>query len=202
MVYARAMGQNLQSLVRRHSESLLQFGDHPVAQAVKRTLLLKNPLLLEFDNSMTRIGGGSSPPFPFPTADDYYIWASSHTVLPKIRVPFLAINSADDPIVAELPQNVGESEYIVFAVTSGGGHLGWFETADGYGQVRRWVSRPVLEWLKAIGDDLIPERREVRPLHEVDGFIKEVGRDDIGYKEIEGGGHIIGVEGEGLLAGL
>lgn len=57
-MYAKAMGQNLQNLIRRHSESLLRFGDHPVAQAVHKTLALKNPLLLEFDNTMTRISGG------------------------------------------------------------------------------------------------------------------------------------------------
>ena len=30
------------------------------------------------------------------------MWASSHKVLPDIRVPFLAVNAADDPIVQEV----------------------------------------------------------------------------------------------------
>jgi len=63
----------------------------------------------------------------------------------------------------------------------------------------------VVEWIRAVGEDLVVDGLEarMRPLREVDGFLKEEGRDDIGCKVVEGGGHIVGVEGEGgLLAGL
>jgi len=59
--------------------------------------------LKDVDQAMTRFIGASSPPFPFESADAYYVWASSHHELPKIRVPFLPINAADDPIVGFVP---------------------------------------------------------------------------------------------------
>ena len=72
-----------------------------------------------------------------------------------------------------------------------------------FGTLERWIRKPVVEWIRAVGEDMVVDTGRGRPLHEVDGFLKEVGRDDIGCKEVEGGGHVVGVEGEGgLLAGL
>ena len=66
-----------------------------------RAKLPRNDMyLVEFDDTITRLAGGSSPPFPFASARDYYTAASSHKVLGDIRVPFLAVSSADDPIAA------------------------------------------------------------------------------------------------------
>ncbi|KAI0941688.1 hypothetical protein AcW1_003506 [Taiwanofungus camphoratus] len=202
-VYSSALGSNLQSIVRRHAASLSKFGDHPVSQAVAPCLALKSPTMEMFDNTFNRIGGGSSPPFPFPSAQEYYKWASSHHALPKVRVPFLAINSMDDPIVQVLPVEAGGNEWVAFAVTRKGGHLGWFQSSKRMGELTRWFTKPVMEWLKAVGEDLIVDGRQGKPLHEVGGFLKEVGRDDIGCMEIERGGRVKGIEGEeGLIAGL
>ncbi|PCH38245.1 AB-hydrolase YheT [Wolfiporia cocos MD-104 SS10] len=202
-IYAKAMASNLQKLMGRHAESLAKFPDHPLTKAVPGVMAAKSLTLSKFDNTITCIGGGSSPPFPFPTCWDYYAWASSHEMLAKVRVPFLALNAEDDPIVQVLPVEAGGNPYVAFAVTEKGGHLGWFEAGKSIGDVRRWVSKPVVEWLKAVGEGLAAQDRQIQPTHVVDGFLKEVGRDDIGCKEVEGGGHVIGVEGEGgLLAGL
>ncbi|KAI0374786.1 AB-hydrolase YheT [Pilatotrama ljubarskyi] len=202
-VYSRGMARNLQKVVARHMEALSKFPDSLAWKAVKAASVKKNMTLLEFDDTVTRVVGGSSPPFPFPTAHDYYRAASSHRVLGDIRVPFLALNAEDDPIVSSFPVGEADNGWVVLGRTNGGGHLGWFEAGGHFGELHRWIRKPVLEWVHAMGDDLVPEGERGRPTHEVDGFLKEIGRDDIGCKEIEGGGHVVGVEGEeGLLAGL
>ena len=197
------MAQNLQRLLARHANVIAKFPEHRLAKILPEVLNSKSMTLTQFDDKVTCIAGGSSPPFPFPSAWDYYAWASSDKVLANIRVPFLALNAEDDPIVQVLPVEAGGNPYVVFAVTEHGGHLGWFERVQPSGEIRRWVSRPILEWLKAVGEDLVMPDRQVQPLHVVNGFLQQVDRDDIGCKEVEGGGHVFGVEGEGgLIAGL
>lgn len=197
------MAQNLQNLVARHRDALARFPESALWKSVQTSLPRKNMTLIEFDNAVTRIAGGSSPPFPFATARDYYAAATSHKMLADIRVPFLAVSAADDPIASHVPVGVTDNGWFVLAVTSGGGHLGWFESGKKFGELERWIRKPVIQWIRAIGEDLVVDTGRGRPLHEVDGFLKEVGRDDIGCKEVEGGGHVVGVEGEeGLLAGL
>lgn len=187
----------------RHARVIEKFPDHPLAQILPDVLNAKSLTLSQFDGKVTRLAGGSSPPFPFPTAWDYYAWASSHDVLADIRVPFLALNADDDPIVQVLPVGAGGNPFVTFAVTEKGGHLGWFERQQPSGELGRWVRGPILEWLRAIGDDLLMTERKIQPTHVVDGYLKEIGREDIGCKEVEGGGRIFGVEGEqGLIAGL
>lgn len=200
------MGGNLKAVVCKHLATFEAFPDAEVSKAIPNLLKMSHVTLGQFDETITRLAGGSSPPFPFATADDYYIWASSDKLLGSVKVPFLAINSNDDPIVKVLPvhlKGAALSPWVVFAETSGGGHLGWFEEGSVPGQPRRWYRRPVLEWMHAMGCDLIMSKREVKPIREVDGWLMEEGRDDIGCKEVQGGGHVIGVEGEGgLLSGL
>lgn len=205
-VYSRGMGQNLTILIKRHLASL---EDHPhgdMPNLVSKLDQAGRPTILQFDEAITRLVGGSSPPFPLETAYAYYHWASSHKVLPDIRVPFLAISDADDPVVRAIPIDLPDtklSPWVAFAVTRGGGHLGWFEQGPGLFSLSRWMSRPIIEWLRASGEELPRDFSKRKPLKEVDGFLTEEGREDIGCKEIEGGGHVVGVEGEeGLLAGL
>lgn len=197
------MASNLVNLVKKHAEEFAKFPDTNVARALPRVLSLKSPTLEEFDHNFTSIVGGTSPPFPFACATDYYRWASSDQALLDIRVPFLAINSADDPIVQKIPSKEHENGWTAIAVTPGGGHLGWFEDGDKFGEARRWISKPILEWLRATGEDLVCERPTLPVLYEADGWLTEVGREDLGCKRVEGGGLVIGVEGEGgLLQGL
>lgn len=198
------MGANLQNVVKRHARALSSDPDTLMAKRVTATLALRNPRLDEFDHSITRYVGGTSPPFPFDSGTDYYIWASSHKVLGDIRVPFLTLNSADDPVVRSTPKDAAGNGYVAMSITSGGGHLGWFEASDGIGEVRRWIKKPILEWLRAFGEEVVQEWPRGLPLHEVDGFLKEIGRDDLGCKEVnDEGGYIVGTRGqEGLLSGL
>ena len=197
------MAQNLQKLAERHKDVVVRFPDSPFAKALAEPSLWRSGMTLaDFDQAVTRhVGGG--PPFPFASAYDYYAAASSHTMLGDIRVPFLAVNADDDPIARFSPVGMTDNGWVVIAVTHGGGHLGWFEAGERFGQLERWIRKPVVEWIRAIGEDVLVEEGRGKPLHEVDGFLQEVGRDDIGCKEVEGGGHVVGVEGEGgLFAGL
>lgn len=176
----------------------------PVAQVVAPTLVLRSPTLQEFDETFNRVAGGAIPPFPFPSARAYYTWASSHEAVHRVQIPFLALCAADDPIVRVLPINTGApaTGNLVFAVTRKGGHLGWFEErADG--SIGRWFTQPVLEWMRAVGQDIVVHERPGWTVRQVNGFLVEVGNEGIGCKEIAGGGRVVGIEGEGgLLRGL
>jgi predicted alpha/beta-fold hydrolase len=204
-VYSKAMGGNLLNLLKRHVKALRQDPAHRVAKAVPATLSLVNPTLEKFDDTFTRVAGGSAPTFPFATAMDYYVWASSHKVVKDIKVPFLAINAADDPVVREAPMDGAGNGLVVMVLTHAGGHLGWFEAGQGHWEVNRWYKKPVLEWLQLAGEDVIYDGNTKGPplyVHE-NGFLKEEGRDELGCKEIEGGGIIDGSAGEeGMLQGL
>jgi uncharacterized protein len=197
------MGGNLARLFLSHAGALAQFPDNPLTQTLPIIAAKQSSLCISgFDGTVTRIGGGSSPPFPFPTADDYYAYASSHQKLRDVRVPCLAVSSSDDPVVHEIPvDETKHNGWVVLAVTKHGGHLGWFEMGEN--GPRRWIKRPVLEWLDAVGRELERKEAKRKVLAQEDGWLVEEDRDHLGCKLIEGGDKIIGVEGEGgLLQGL
>jgi len=120
-----------------------------------------------------------------------------------IRVPFLAINAADDPVVRHVPTDGGGNGWVIMGLTCGGGHLGWFQAGEG--QVDRWTTKPVLEWFKLTGEDLAHKHASRGPPLYVDeeGYIREDGRPSLGCKLVDGGGVIDGSRGEeGMLRGL
>jgi uncharacterized protein len=194
------MGNNLCNLVKTNIETLSKFSEHDCSRQVVETMALKNPTLVHFDNTWTRfLGGPHAPhgPFPFASAEDYYTWASTHERVKGVGVPLLAINAADDPIVQAVPMDAQGNGYCAMVLTAGGGHLGWFEY-DEKGVLRRWIRKPVLEWLKASVEVLVAENQG-REIIEVDGFLKEAGDKwaHLGCYELDGGGIIQGTDGEG-----
>lgn len=124
----------------------------------------------------------------------------------KIRVPYLAINAADDPVVQYVPMDVpmdgGGSDMVIMALTSSGGHLGWFQAGPA-GTIDRWIKAPVLEWMSLTGDVVVPSISATgRRVYMEDGYYREEGRDG-GCKEIEGGGMIDASSWKGVnLQGL
>ncbi|KAF8636529.1 hypothetical protein AX17_003342 [Amanita inopinata Kibby_2008] len=203
-VYAKGMGTNLLNVVKKNLKGLTSDPNHIVAKAVTTVLTLKDPTLDEFDSKFTRIAGGSSPPFPFETSDDYYQWASSHHVIGGIRVPYLAINAVDDPVVRHVPLEAMENGYVVMELTAGGGHLGWFQSISGL-SVERWTTKPVLEWLKLVGDEMLYDAVHVGPTiyQDQDGFLREEGKPHLGCRELGDGGLINwSTAEEGILQGL
>lgn len=131
-----------------------------------------------------------------------YKWGSSHNVVHNIRVPYLAINSADDPIVQHVPFDGGGNSMVVMALTAYGGHLGWFQPGPA-GTVDRWIKTPVLEWMSLNGDVLAhPTSAKAPRIYLEDGYYREEGRDG-GCKEIEGGGLVDASSWQGIsLQGL
>ncbi|KAJ6596869.1 Alpha/Beta hydrolase protein [Mycena vulgaris] len=199
--YSKAMATNLTNLVKRHLDAFSKFPDHMIAEHIPTVLNLKGALLDDFDDNFTRIVGGAPPDFPFPTAQDYYKWGSSHDVVHAIRVPFLAIGAADDPVVQHIPMNGGGNGMVIMALTAAGGHLGWFR-AGPTGAVERWIKAPVLEWMSLIGDVVAPTSLKAPRVYLEEGYYREEGRDG-GYQEIEGGGVIEASSWEGVnLQGL
>lgn len=202
-VYSRGMGQNLVNILKKHTTPLTRDPNLAIAEAATRACALSWPTVETFDQVFTRIGGGSSPPWPFASAFEYYEHASSHRVLGSIRIPFLSINAIDDPVVQEVPMDTKENDWVVTILTPNGGHLGWFESDDGWGQVRRWVCTPVIEWLRATGEDICRDRRNIKKLQEVDGLLTEVGSERLGCKVVGEELLIVGTEVEaGMIAGL
>lgn len=202
-VYSRGMGGNLVNLMKQNANWVQKIPDNPMTPIMMELFSIKSPKLIDVDSRLTSIVGGSSPPFPFATARDYYIWASSHRCLGDIRVPLLAVNAGDDPIVRHLPLNVGSNQYVALAVSANGGHLGWFESGDKWGEVRRWITRPALEWLKVMGQNYVPNATPPLKSEVVDGWTREVERSNLGYRELGDFGEVVGVAGEtGFIQGL
>lgn len=202
-VYSRGMGQNLVNILRQHTPSLTRDPNLAIAEAATLACALSWPTIETFDQVFTRIGGGPSPPWPFASASEYYEYASSHKVLGNIRIPFLSVNAADDPVVQEVPMEAKDNDWVVTVLTSNGGHLGWFESDGGWGQVRRWICTPVIEWLRATAEDVCQNRQNTKMLREVDGLLTEIGLEKLGCKVVGEELIIIGTEVEtGMIAGL
>lgn len=207
-VYSKAMAANLMNVLKQNSAALAKFTDHPISQAIQDVLSLDEPYMFQFDNLITRQIGGSSAHFPFPTQFDYYRWSGSDHVIGDIRVPYLAISSDDDPLLAEAPRSC-ENGWVTLAFTARGGHLGWFEAGEN-GEMKRWLTKPVLEWTKGLlGRLALDEQgnikgRTCRPITEVDGFLREAGYEQFGCYEIEADAdQFVGFQpAKGLLQGL
>lgn len=209
-IYSKAMGANLLALLKSHMPSIEKMEGSLLKGEAPKALALKNPTMREVDEHMVRVAGGSSPQFPFPSADAYYAWAGSHHKVPGIRIPFLAINSLDDPIVAEIPFEIcSQNPWVCLVTTQHGGHLGWFEGGllqrEGT-PPQRWIKKPVLEWLAGAMDIVdhlgagsgtdVGNPREIK-----EGFVVETGRPFVGYRVIRSGAEItVGIAR--LLKGL
>jgi uncharacterized protein len=201
-VYARGLGRNLKRLLSRHVESISKFPDSRLAQSLPKVFSNKRITLEQFDNLITSHAGGSSPPFPFDSARDYYTYAASHKVLGDVRIPFLAVNSDDDPLVKYAPIHETDNEWVILVITHGGGHMGWFETT-GKTKIKRWMTQPVLEWFRATVEKIDIPRHVSRKIDVVDGWLVESGREHLGCRENGVGGRIEGGVRQGdLFAGL
>ena len=177
--------------------------DHTVAKAAEDVVKYKSLTLDGFDQIYTCRAGSTSPPFPFATANDYYRWASSNNAINDIRIPYLAISADDDPIAQHVPTDNIRSSYIVIGITRGGGHLGWFQSHSGL-SLERWTTKPILEWFKLMGDEVLHDPTGASTVKEDDdGFLREEGRPHLGIREVGGGGLIDWTTGEaGMLQGL
>ncbi|KAK0459701.1 Alpha/Beta hydrolase protein [Desarmillaria tabescens] len=203
-VYAKGLGTNLLNLVKRHQTALLAKPNDRILEAMAAVLALKNPTLRDFDHAFSRIASGPPPSFPYVSAEAYYDGQSSHHAVKDIHIPFLSINSADDPIVRSVPMDGGGNGFVMMALTPGGGHLGWFQSGASWQELNRWTTQPVLEWMRMAGEMVVGDICKSRPLQvDADGWIKEQGVNHLGCKVAESGGTIDGnVVGDGTMQGL
>ncbi|KAJ2617585.1 hypothetical protein H4S08_000226 [Coemansia sp. RSA 1365] len=136
-LYSPAMLFGLMRLYRRHRHMIetgpVQFD----AEAIEKIDQLR-----KFDDLIT------SRAFGFKDSADYYKQSSCAQFMPRIRIPFLAISSLDDPVCPEsvIPREAFNSNpHLVLALTRYGGHLGYHEDLSS-----SWISRPISEFCAAI----------------------------------------------------
>jgi len=192
------------NVAKQHHEALMVDPSLPIANALAPLMSVPQMTLTNFDQVFLSQVGGPPPQWPYATVNEYYKAMSSHEAVGDIAIPYLAINSADDPVVQYVPMHGAGNGHAVMVLTSGGGHLGWFNDSSGKD---RWSTKPVIEWLTLMGNQVKCKPGSERG-HKVilgeDGFLRnEGGDDDLGCKECEGGGLINGNAGvEGLRRGL
>ncbi|KAH8664095.1 carboxylesterase-like protein [Xylariales sp. PMI_506] len=132
-LYSKVLGTAMKKLADTHKEEIKKFTNLDL----EKIGTLKH--LYEFDREVQCAAWG------YPTEDAYYRDASSVDSVMAIRIPFLAINSTDDPISCAEALPTGEiksNPYTILCTTSLGGHLGWFEVGGG-----RWHSQPVTNFM-------------------------------------------------------
>jgi hypothetical protein len=107
-----------------------------------------------------------------------------------LGVPFVAASS---------------NSHVVLATTPHGGHLGWFEGVDAFVTKRRWVVRPALEFLGGVVDRN-PKPRRHRGVEvvgvELDGFVVDKEKRNVGFKVVKEGEKFVGGENGGVMPEL
>ncbi|KAL2069341.1 hypothetical protein VTL71DRAFT_15679 [Oculimacula yallundae] len=153
-IYSRSIANGLKAYVQLHKEEIREFCTNINLERVNKTVYFH-----EFDEEVTAPAGG------YPTAGAYYRDGSSVDALLAVRVPLLALNALDDPIVPEecLPfANARLNPYCVLCTTTLGGHLGWFELGG-----NRWVTRAAERFLNSLVDDFdMSQSPEIVPCSE------------------------------------
>lgn len=127
------------------------------------------------------------------STEEYYRTQSPKNFILDIKVPFLAINAQDDPIAGacRIPLETPKlNPNVVFAITRHGGHLGWFVGPFSFITKKRWVVKPVIEWLRALHEaDPIPKKHkaisQVRTPKVGDEMVLDPEDDQCGFKEVD-----------------
>ncbi|KAF9072840.1 AB-hydrolase YheT [Rhodocollybia butyracea] len=203
-IYNNALGTNLMNVAKQHHTALMADPRLPIADALKPLMSVSQMTLTNFDQVFLSQVGGPPPLWPYAHVNEYYKAMSSHELVGDITIPYLAINSADDPVVQYVPMHGAGNGYAVMVLTSGGGHLGWFNDSSGK---ERWSTKPVLEWLALMSKEVkckTGSERGHRVVLGEDGFLRNEGGDDeLGCKEVGEVELINGNAGvEGLRKGL
>ncbi|WFD25191.1 hypothetical protein MNAN1_000157 [Malassezia nana] len=170
MVYAYALGSNLEALERKHIDTLALSPDlwdalekvfrtkiHPDKNRPIAKYELRDPkrgTLRFMDHIITcKVGGLPTPygDFPFPSAEAYYTHSSPLHLLHRVARPMLALSADDDPVVPisthqDTIKNIQNSPNVVLAHSRCGGHLGWFAGRSG----ERWIYQPIGEFVDVL----------------------------------------------------
>ena len=124
----------LRGLVHQVQQRRLLNADEPVVNFPRRMTMRL------FDDLYT------APRWGFEDALDYYQWASSMRLIPRIEVPTLILTARDDPFVAvESFETLTAPPHIDVMLLARGGHMG-FLGWDGARAVR-WAEHRLTEWV-------------------------------------------------------
>ncbi|GAA93390.1 hypothetical protein E5Q_00030 [Mixia osmundae IAM 14324] len=186
LMLSKAMASNVRTLVDRHRHA---FEDD---KRIDLESLFDRPnlTLYAFDTLITAPAAG------YRSAEQYYKQCGSINYLQGIEVPYLSLNSIDDPIIdaPSIPSKPSQlSPYMTVATTDHGGHLGWHQHAV-LGLIprkTRWITVPVLEFFSAIlsaDPTPSPHRRTLPPFSgrtaSTGTEVRDALRDDIGFELI------------------
>ncbi|KAG8925088.1 hypothetical protein FRC00_004356 [Tulasnella sp. 408] len=123
----------------------------------------------------------------FISGEQFMAETSAVNDLPNIRVPCLAINCADDPLMPgkDLPRSqVEKSPFMVMAIPKKGGHLGTFTTKKWrkrYGE-KRYHTAVVEEWFEV--NEALPQLRpRPRMVNAHQGFVYPEGHPEMAFRE-------------------
>jgi uncharacterized protein len=89
-----------------------------------------------------------APAFGFADANDYYARASSHKLIPEIRIPTLIIHAKDDPFIPCAPlcdPAIAGNPHVLLVATERGGHVA-FIAKKSAGEDRFWAENRVVEF--------------------------------------------------------
>ncbi|VDB82928.1 unnamed protein product [Peniophora sp. CBMAI 1063] len=201
-VYSKALGKNCGALLMRHAAELAQWPDSYLTRILPEVVGRKTLLAVDFDELVSRVVSGPSPPWPFPSALAFYEYCSPNQYLPGVRVPYLSLDSDDDPIANGSPID-SVNPWVTLGLTAAGGHLGWFEKEEG--EIRRWVRKPALEWFRLTAERVqVFKHTRPRAIIERDGWLIDAGDEEMAVTLIDGEPQVVkGSEAtDGLLAGL
>lgn len=119
----------MRKLFEKHREEIIK------NTSLNSENIRKIKYLHEFDREV------QCPTWGYPTEGAYYRDASSADAVFAIRIPVFCLHARDDPIATDeaVPHaEIEQNPYVVLCMTSGGGHLSWFELGGG-----RWHAKPV-----------------------------------------------------------
>lgn len=124
-------------------------------------------------------------------------------------MPFLSLNALDDPIATKTGIPLGSVERnpnLVFGLTKYGGHLGWFSGPFSFITKKRWVVKPIVEFLTAIhAADPAPKQhkgvKELRTPKVGDPMVLDINDPDTGFQEV-GEEAIVGGDDASELSGM
>ncbi|KAA1474448.1 AB-hydrolase YheT [Dentipellis sp. KUC8613] len=175
-LYSLVLGNALRNLLSTHREA---FKNSPHSSQLGAIFKSRFVTLRQYHDSVTSLLYG------FAGADDYYAQISSARYISKIRIPFLGLNAADDPVTGPDTLPVCDAlanPWIVLAQTDKGGHLGWFERGPD-GAICKWYVKPVGDFLRAMVDYNLAPRPQIK-VEYLGDTVRQHGRTDISYVEV------------------
>lgn len=146
-VYDYKLGRTLSGMFKKH----IHLFDGMEKQGFKPQIAANAYTIRDFDEAVTRVS------FGFNSVDEYYEWSGSCHVIPKVRIPLLCVQAADDPIAPAHAIPYDEIRYndnCILVVTPNGGHLGWIsgETAP-FGAP--WTDSLCADFLNSMKQEMI-----------------------------------------------